>query len=62
MGKSTIKLPTDKVAELKKAQRELHDILAELDRAEECDIDCQVYREIQQAQYEQVSKLLEHYG
>jgi ribosome assembly protein YihI (activator of Der GTPase) len=59
---ATFKLDSVQIAELKSAQRALHDLLADLDTAEKCDIDCQEYRKIQQAAYDRITRLIENYG
>lgn len=42
-------------------QRRLTDILPELDKAEECGIDCQAYRQLHKEALEQNMKLVEKY-
>jgi len=59
---SKFKLPADHVAKLKQVQRDLHDLLAEFDAADECGIDCQEYRRMHQEAVQAANKLLEHYG
>lgn len=57
-----IKLPADKVADLQTAQRSLTDLLPELDKAEECGIECQELRSHVQERLQQVELLLTNYG
>lgn len=60
MGK--IKLPPDKVAELKQRQRELHDILPEIDALEQCGVDCTIPMQNYQLAQDRIAKILEHFG
>jgi len=57
-----IKLSADKVAELKVRQRELHDILPEIDAVEQCGADCTIPREQYLIAQERIAKLLELFG
>lgn len=56
------KLPAEAINALREADRELHDILPELDKADQCGIECREYRRVVQEQREQISKLLQNYG
>ena len=63
MAKSSrIVLPPEHVAGLHQSQRELTDLLPELDKAEECGIDCQLYRQSLQEALEQANNLLKNFG
>ena len=59
---SKIKLTQEQVIALQTAQRELHDIIPEIDKAEQCGIDCQLYRQLQQEATDRISKMIEHFG
>lgn len=56
------KLPADTLTKLREADRELHDVLSELDKADECGIECREYRRVVKEQREQISKLIQNYG
>lgn len=57
-----IMLTPERVAELRTAQRNLHDILPEIDRAESCGIECDSYRTMVEQAHEKVTQLLSTYG
>lgn len=59
---SKYKLPADKVATLKAAQRELHDVLPLIDEAEQCGIECQQYRQLAEEVQERITKILTYFG
>jgi len=59
---TTTKLPTELINELKRSERALMDLLPELDKAEQCGIDCQEYRTIRDEAVERISKLLQHFA
>ena len=56
------KLSAEQIADLQQAQRALHDLLPEFDKAEECGIDCQGYRSVTSETNRQIGKMLEYYG
>lgn len=59
---TAIKLPREMVDELKRSERALNDIIPELDKGEQCGIDCQEYRSIRDEAAERISKLIQHFG
>jgi len=59
---SKIKLPPEKIAELRAKQRELHDLLPEMDAAEQCGIDCTMLRSIRDDAFDKINKLIQYYG
>lgn len=48
-------------AELLQAERDLHDLLPEIDKAEECGIDCQARRADREAALERISAMKKNY-
>lgn len=59
---SKFKLPPERIAALQQAQRDLHDILSDMDEAEECGVDCQNYRMMHQEAAKRIDAILRHYG
>lgn len=57
-----IKLEKASIAQLREAQRELHDLLPEFDKMESCGIDCQEFRAVAADAQQQVEQMLKHYG
>lgn len=57
-----IKLDRATYAELLENERRLHDFLGELDKADECGIDCSLMRAERIQILERISKLKEHYA
>lgn len=57
-----ITLTAEQEVELKQAQRALHDVLSEIDKAERCGIDCMQYRAVQQSAASSIQNLLAQYG
>jgi predicted DNA-binding protein (UPF0251 family) len=57
-----IKLSAERVAQLRQAQRQLHDILPEMDAAEQCGIECQQFRSLVQEAQNKITNLLTHFG
>jgi len=57
-----IKLDAKTVAKLREAQRDLHDILPEFDKLEQCGEDCQIYRQVHAEAGQRIEALLKHYG
>ena len=55
-------LPPDKIAELKQRQRELHDILPEIDKLEQCGQDCSAEHEVLQEAQRRITNILKFYG
>lgn len=55
-------LPSEHVAKLKQVQRDLHDILGEFDKADECGIDCQEFRRMHGEAVAAAGNILKHYG
>jgi ribosome assembly protein YihI (activator of Der GTPase) len=47
---------------LLEAQRQLTDILPEIDKAEECGIDCQAYRSQHADALQQITNILKNFG
>lgn len=62
MAKTPIKLPPEAVASLQQSQRELTDLLTEIDKAESCGIDCQLYRQTHSEAMERIDALLTNFG
>lgn len=56
------KLPPGEVAKLKEAQRQLHDVLPEIDKAEECGVECQHYRELHAEVGRRLAAILDKFG
>lgn len=54
-------LTADDYNKLVAAERELHDMLADLDAQESCGFDCQAFREIRQHQLDQISRIKQAY-
>lgn len=59
---SKYKLPLEMVAQLQQEQRNLHDILEVIDDAEECGVDCQLYRATQKEAHDRISAILAKFG
>lgn len=59
---SKFRLTTDKYRELLASERALHDLLPEMDAAQDCGIDCQAYREIHAQAMEKIAKLKTYYA
>lgn len=59
---SKVNLSPDDYRELLKSERELHDWLPELDKAEDCGIECQYLRDSAKAMLERIAKFKQHYG
>lgn len=59
---SKFKFPPEKITELRRHQRELHDILPELDDAEKCGVDCTPLRELRSSAMEQIEKMIQYFG
>jgi hypothetical protein len=57
-----IKLPTEMVAKLQQAQRQLTDILPEFDKLEQCGGDCAEFRRLHQEYLSRATALLQNYG
>lgn len=50
------------VQKLKDHQRQMHDIIAEYDRLEECGADCQAEKALAAEKVRQIGKMLENFG
>lgn len=61
-GRSKIKLSTESYAGLLTAERALTDMLPEFDKAEECGIDCQIFRQATADYLERIGKMKLHYA
>lgn len=59
---SKIKLPPEKITELRQHQRALHDILPELDDVEKCGVDCTPLREMRDTAMDQIEKMITYFG
>lgn len=59
---SKYKLPPEDIALLRKHQRELNDILSDLDEMEQCGIDCTAPHEVRKDVADKIEKLLQFYG
>jgi len=57
-----IKLSDALIGELRTNQRTLHDLIAELDKAESCGVDCQEFRRVHQQEHERITALIQHYS
>lgn len=57
-----IKLTKQQLADLRTAQRTLHDILPEIDKAGQCGVDCQAILEVHQQAADRINLMLKHYG
>lgn len=57
-----IKLPPESIASLQQSQRELIDILPEIDNAEACGVECQEYRRIHSEAMDRIEQLLARFG
>lgn len=57
-----IRLSNEDYAELLNAEREMHDMLDELDKAEKCDIPCQEFRRIHSQYMKDIQSLRENYA
>jgi hypothetical protein len=57
-----VKLSASALSKLKQAQRNIHDILPELDKAEACGIECQQYRQLVADTQQRIESLLTYYG
>lgn len=62
MAKERVKLPPEAVASLQQAQRDLQDILPDIEGAESCGIDCQQYRQTHSEAMERIEALLTNFG
>lgn len=57
-----IKLSDETLAEVRNAQRELHDTLAEIDKLERCGTDCQLLRQSYSEAMQKTEAILREYG
>ena len=57
-----IKLSPERIAGLQQVQREFNAVLTELDKGEECGVDCSEYRRIVAEESARVAKMIEHFG
>lgn len=57
-----IKLPNEQFAKLLQAERDLHDILPEMDKADECGIDCQEFRRLHSEMMDNIAGLKKNFG
>lgn len=55
-------LPVENYRKLLQAERDLHDALTELDKAEECGIDCQDLRQLRDAALERITAIKKNYA
>ena len=62
MATTAIKLPADQVAELRRSERTLMDILPEFDKMEQCGIECQELRAARDEAAERIGKLLQYFA
>lgn len=62
MANSHYRLPGMEYAKLLETERELHDILPEMDKAEECGIECQEYRRLHREAMERIEKIKINFG
>lgn len=60
MGK--LKLDNERFAKLLEAERLFHDILPEMDAAEECGIDCQEFRRLREEMMGQIDAMKRNFG
>jgi len=58
----TFKLPQDQIVELKKSERILMDILPELDKMEQCGIECTELKLVRDEAAERIGKLIQHFS
>lgn len=56
-----IKLPPEKIAELKTHLRALNDIITDIDNAEACGVDCQEFRRIRDDYYNRAQEIIKRY-
>ena len=59
---SKLKLGKEDMAKLTTAERDLHDILPEMDKAEECGIDCQEFRRMHGEAMSSIEALKRNFG
>ncbi len=57
-----ITIPKEQFAGLLQAERDLHDLLPEIDKAEECGIECQEFRRVHGEVMENITKLKQNFG
>lgn len=62
MAVKPYQLPKENYAKLLQAERDLTDAVAELDKAEECGIDCAAARALQSEALERIAKIKQHYA
>lgn len=55
-------LTNEQHASLIKAERDLHDVLPDMDKAEECGIDCQEFRRLHGEAMERIEALKRNFG
>lgn len=55
-------LPKPNYDELVKAERDLHDILPEFDKLEECGVDCQEMRNVREEALKRSAAIKKHYA
>jgi hypothetical protein len=56
------KLPTENVAELRRSERTLNDLIPFFDKSEQCGIECQELRVARDEAAERIAKLLQHFA
>lgn len=56
-----IRLSPERYAELVEAERQLHEALAEMDKAEECGIDCSALRQKRQDAFDLAQAIKKNY-
>lgn len=61
VGRSVVKLSPESFNNLLQAERNLHDMLPEFDKAEECGIECQYLREGARDILERMAKMKQYY-
>ena len=59
---SKIRLSNEDYASILQAERQLHDILPDIDNAEECGVECQEYRRVHAEYMQQIEKLKAKFG
>ena len=59
---NALRLPPEKVTELKQRQRELHDILPEINALEQCGADCTIPMQQYGIAQDRIAKLLALFG
>jgi len=62
MATNKIQLPPEKIAELRQRQRELNDVLTEIDQLEQCGVDCTTPHAVRDDAAKKIEKLLQFYG